>query len=66
MKKYKVKLIKKYKFELDGTSKRDIAEQVEYILTKPEILDLPDVRKSQNLIIKKIYREKRFRHEKNS
>ena len=55
---YKVIIIKKYELELDGTSKKDIFEQVEYILSKPNILELPEVKKKQNLIIKRIHKIK--------
>ena len=55
---YKVIIIKKYELELDGTSKKDIFEQVEYILSKHNILELPEVKKKQNLIIKRIHKIK--------
>ena len=38
LKRYKVKIVLKYSFDLDGSSKEDIREQVDYILTKPHIL----------------------------
>ena len=55
---YKVKLIKKYEFTLNGTSKKDITEKVSYIQNKSKILDLPIVKKRTILKIKKLRRRK--------
>lgn len=55
---YKVKLIKKYEFTLNGISKKDIAEKVSYIQNKSKILDLPIVKKITILKIKKLRRRK--------
>ncbi len=54
---YKVRVIKKYDFELDGKSEKDIQEQVAYIMTQTKILDLPDVRKTTRIKIKKIHKK---------
>ncbi len=62
---YKVKLIKKYDFELDGTSEQDIREQVNYIIQETQILKLPEVRKNIKIKIKKIY-ERKEENEKHS
>ena len=56
---YKVRVIKKYDFELDGKTEQDIKEQVEYIMTQTKILDLPEVRKSTRIKIKKNH-ERRY------
>lgn len=52
MKRYRVKLIRKYKFDLDGISKNSIREQVDYILTRHELLEKDYVKKSIILKIK--------------
>lgn len=51
--KYKIRIIKRYDFELDGTSEQNIREQVDYIMTQTKILDMPYVRKSTKMKIKK-------------
>lgn len=56
---YKIRVIKKYDFELDGKSEQDIKEQVDYIMTQTKILDLPEVRKSTRIKIKKNH-ERRY------
>ena len=43
---YRVRLTKKYDFDLDGTSEQDIREQVIYISDETQILKLPEVRKN--------------------
>lgn len=58
MKRYRVKLIRKYKFDLDGISKNSIREQVDYILTRPELLEKDYVKKSFILKIKPKKRKK--------
>lgn len=62
---YRIKLIKKYDFDLDGTSEQDIREQVKYISEKTEILKLPEVRKNIKIKIKKIH-ERRDVNEEHS
>lgn len=42
---YKVRLIKKYDFDLDGKSEKDIKEQVDYIMNHTKILEMPYVKK---------------------
>ena len=54
MNKYKIKFIVKYTFELDGRSKEDIKEQVDYISHQTKILDMPFVKKRETLNIRKI------------
>ena len=54
MKKYKIKLIKKYSFVLDGENKKDIENQVKTIMQENNILDLPYVRKSLKIKIKEL------------
>ncbi len=54
---YKVRLIKKYDFDLDGRSENDIREQVDYIMTQTKILEIPDVRKTIRVKIKKIHKK---------
>jgi hypothetical protein len=58
MKKYRVKLIRKYNFDLDGISKNSIREQVDYILTRPELLEKDYVIRKNKIIIKETKRKK--------
>ena len=51
---YKVRIIKTWDFELDGTDKLDIERQCMYILNKTKILDLKEVKKRLRFKIKKI------------
>lgn len=62
---YRVRLTKKYDFDLDGTSEQDIREQVIYISDETQILKLPEVRKNIKMRIKKIH-ERRDVDEKHS
>ena len=55
LRRYKVKIVLKYSFDLDGCSKDDIREQVDYILTKPLILTLPGVKGSKRVKVKEIF-----------
>ena len=54
MNRYKVTIIKKYDFELDGYSESDVRNQVDYILKNTIILDLPYTRKRTIVKIKKV------------
>ena len=58
MDRYKVKLVKKYVFDLDGKNKYDIREQVDYIMTQSRILEMPYVDKTIKSNIKKNKRGK--------
>lgn len=51
---YKIRIIKTWDFNLDGTSKKDIENQILYILNKTEILNLQEVKKRVRWKIKKI------------
>lgn len=62
---YRVRLTKKYDFNLDGTSEQDVREQVNYISEETQILKLPEVRKNIKMRIKKIH-ERRDVDEKHS
>ena len=42
---YKVRLIKKYDFDLDGKSEKDIKEQVDYIKNHTKIIEKQYVKK---------------------
>ena len=55
---YRVRLTKKYDFDLDGTSEQDISDET-------QILKLPEVRKNIKIRIKKIH-ERRDVDEKHS
>lgn len=63
---YKIRVIKKYDFELDGKSEKDIKEQVDYIMTQTKILDLPEVRKSTRIKIKKNHERRYLEDEANN
>lgn len=40
MERYRIKIIKKYKFDLSGENKEDISSQVNTIMNESHILDL--------------------------
>lgn len=50
---YSIKLIKIYKFDLDGKSKEEIIEQMNYIQNNLNVLDIPEVKKKSKLKIQK-------------
>lgn len=56
---YKVKLIKKYEFELNDKTKKGIQEQVNYIISQTKLLEMPYVRKDIKLKIRKLKRRKK-------
>lgn len=66
MKKYKIKLIKKYSFILDGENKKDIENQVKTIMQENNILDLPYVRKSLKIKIKELREDRNPENEKSN
>lgn len=66
MKKYKIKLIKKYSFVLDGENKKDIENQVNTIMQENNILDLPYVRKSLKIKIKELREDRNIENEKSN
>ena len=66
MKKYKIKLIKKYSFILDGENKKDIENQVNTIMQENNILDLPYVRKSLKIKIKELREDRNPENEKSN
>ena len=57
VKKYKVKIVKRYSFTLDGENKLDIQNQVNTIVNHTKILDLPYVRKNVSVKIKELRKE---------
>ena len=61
---YRVRLIKKYDFDLDGRSEQDVVEQVSYIMTQTKILDMPYVRKSTKIKVKKIHERSNLENDK--
>lgn len=63
LKRYRVKLVKKYNFDLDGVSEEDIIEQVNYIMTQTHLLDMPYVDKIVKLKIRKINERKNNQYE---
>lgn len=63
MKRYRIRVIKKYIFDLDGESKADINSQLNTIMNESHILDLPYVKKNIQVKIKKVRKENR--NEKN-
>lgn len=66
MKKYKIKLIKKYSFVLDEENKKDIENQVNTIMQENNILDLPYVRKSLKIKIKELREDRNTENEKSN
>lgn len=65
MKKYKIRIIKKYTFTLDGEDRNDINNQVNTIMNESNILDLPYVRKNVRVKIKELRSEEGL-NEKNN
>lgn len=57
MKRYKIKISKKYVFNLSGEDKEDINNQVNTIMNESNILDLPYVKKDIKVKIKRIRRK---------
>lgn len=64
MERYRIKIVKKYKFDLSGENKEDISSQVNTIMNESHILDLPYVTKNIRVKIRKIRKE--YNDEKNS
>lgn len=56
MRRYKITIIKKYIFNLNGEDKENINNQVNTIMNESNILDLPYVRKNIKVKIKRIRR----------
>ena len=57
MERYKVIVIKKYVFDLDGKDKKGVMEQLDYIVNETKLLDMPDVKKNLKVKIKKLIRK---------
>ena len=53
---YRIRLTKKYDFELDGRNEQDIVYQVSYLMNQTKILDMPFVRKITKILIITIIR----------
>lgn len=64
MERYRIKITKKYTFDLSGENNEDISSQVNTIMNESHILDLPYVRKNIRVKIRKI--RKGYNDEKNS
>lgn len=64
MKRYRIKIIKKYTFDLSGENKEDVSSQVDTVMNESHILDLPYVRKNVRVKIREI--RKGNNDEKNS
>lgn len=58
MKRYKVVVIKKYVFDLDGKDKNGVMEQLDYIVNETKLLDMPYVKKELKVKIKKLRKRK--------
>lgn len=52
--KYKVRIVKRYDFELDGKDEGIVLEQVAYFLSKPNILNKPYIKKNLRINVKKV------------
>ena len=50
MERYKVIVIKKYVFDLDGKDKKGVMEQLDYIINETKLLDMPYVKKDLKII----------------
>lgn len=64
MKRYRIKIIKKYTFDLSGENKEDVNSQVNTVMSESHILDLPYVKKNVRVKIREI--RKGNNDEKNS
>lgn len=60
MKRYKIKVIKKYEFDLDGENKKDVRNTVNYILNDTKILDLPYTKKKVEIKLKKLKKRNNY------
>lgn len=58
MKRYRIKLIKYYTFDLDDKSKEGVKEQIDYILTETNLLEMPYIKKDVKIKIKQVKRKK--------
>lgn len=58
MERYKVVVIKKYVFDLDGKDKKAVMEQLDYIVNETKLLDMPYVKKDLKVKIKKLKKRK--------
>lgn len=54
MKRYRIKIIKKYTFDLSGENKEDVNSQVNTVMNESHILDFPYVKKIVRVKIRKI------------
>ncbi|MBO5376181.1 MAG: hypothetical protein J6A52_04950 [Bacilli bacterium] len=54
MKRYRIKIIKKYTFDLSGENKEDVNSQVNTVMNESHILDLPYVKKNVRVKIREI------------
>ena len=50
MERYKVIVIKKYVFDLDGKDKKGVMEQLDYIVNETKLLDMPYVKKDSYVV----------------
>ena len=60
LKRYKIRLIKKYEFELNGISEDDVKRQVCYIMGRNDLLNLPYIKKNITIKIKENHDWKKF------
>ena len=65
MKKYKIKILKKYTFTLDAENKLDVNNQVNTIMNESNILDLPYVHRDVRVKIKELRNQEKY-NEKDS
>lgn len=66
MKKYKIKLVKRYSFTLEGEDKEYIRQQVNTIVNHTKILDLPYVRQNISVKIRELKNGKEDMNEENN
>ena len=64
MKRYRIKIIKNYVFDLNGEDREHINNQLNTIMNESHILDLPYVKKKVQVKIRKIRKENK--NEKNN
>lgn len=54
MKRYRIRIIKKYTFDLSGENKEDVNSQVNTVMNESHVLDLPYVKKNVRVKIREI------------
>ncbi len=57
MKRYRIKVLKYYEFDLDGKNKKNIQEQLKYILDGNQILEKSSIDKHKKVKISRLWKK---------